>query len=110
MATFKALILKGTIHLKNDNTKNIKIRITHNRKAEYISTDLYINPDNFKNGSATGTNAPFINMRITDYIGLYQRRYLKLGDMAERLSVKELRDEIINENTKTEQTIAILLR
>lgn len=100
MATFKAVILTGGVHLKSDNTTNIKIRITHNRKAEYISTDLYIDPDNLKNGSATGTNAAFINMRITDIIGLYQRRYLKLGDLAEKLSAKELRHEIIKNNTE----------
>ena len=92
MATFRAIVLKGEIHLKKDNTTNIKIRITHNQKTEYISTDLYIHPDNLKNGNATGTNSAFINVRILDYLQIYQRRYLKMGDMAEKLTAKELRD------------------
>ncbi|NCA79962.1 MAG: hypothetical protein EOM76_07245 [Sphingobacteriia bacterium] len=98
MATFRAIVLKGKIHLKKDNTSNIKIRITHNQKSEYIPTDLFIQPDNLKNGTATGTNAAFINMRITDYLQIYQRRYLKLGDMAEKLNVRELRDELLKDH------------
>jgi hypothetical protein len=98
MATFKAVVLSGVNHLKSDNTTNIKIRVTHNQKAEYISTDLYINPVNFKNGTASGLNSAFINMRTTDYIGQYQRRYLKLGDLAERLSAKELKAELLKDH------------
>ena len=97
MATFKAVVLKGEMHLKSDNTTNIKIRITHKQKVEYISTDLYINPDLFKNGSATGNNAAFINERITDFMLIYQRRYLKLGDKAEAMTVKELKSAIIKD-------------
>jgi hypothetical protein len=100
MATFKAVILSGKNHIKSDNTSNIKIRVTHNRKSEYFSTDLYIIPGIFKNGSATGTNAAFINMRITDYLQQYQRRYLKLGNMAEKLTAKELRDELLKDHTE----------
>lgn len=98
MATFKAVVLSGVNHLKSDNTTNIKIRVTHKQKAEYISTDLYINPVNFKNGTASGINSAFINMRTTDYIGQYQRRYLKLGDLAERLSAKELKAELLKDH------------
>ncbi len=47
MATFKAVILKGNVHKKSDGTTNIKIRLTHNRKADYISTDLYIVPGTY---------------------------------------------------------------
>lgn len=100
MATFKAVILSGKNHIKSDNTTNIKIRVTHNRKSEYFSTDLYIIPGIFKNGTATGTNAAYINMRITDYLQQYQRRYLKLGDMSEKLTAKELRDELLKDNTE----------
>ncbi len=47
MASFNAVILKSTTDLKNDGTTNIKIRMTHNRKLSYISTDLY---SPFRNG------------------------------------------------------------
>jgi len=98
MATFKAVVLSGVNHLKSDSTTNIKIRVTHKQKAEYISTDLYINPVNFKNGTASGINSAFINMRTTDYISQYQRRYLKLGDLTERLSAKELKAELLKDH------------
>jgi hypothetical protein len=45
------------------------IRITHNRIADYISTDLYIVPSDFdeREGIARyGKNKDFINYRITD--------------------------------------------
>jgi hypothetical protein len=69
MSTFKAVLLKGNNHLKEDGTSNIKIRITHNRIADYISTDLYIVPSDFdeREGIARyGKNKDFINYRITD--------------------------------------------
>ena len=47
MSTYKAVILKGKNHIKDDGSSNIKIRITHNRKADYISTDLYVIPTSF---------------------------------------------------------------
>ena len=58
MATFKAVILTGKKDIKEDGTTNIKIRITHLRKINYISTELYINPvqmDN-KTGQVKGKN------------------------------------------------------
>lgn len=100
MATFRAVIFQGDNHLKSDKTTNIKIRVTHNQKADYISTDLYINPDLFKSGQATGSNADYINMRITDYIGIYQRRYLELGNMVANMKVNELKKEIIKDKSE----------
>ncbi len=101
MATFRAVILKGKIHVKDDLTTNIKIRVTHNRKTEYCGTDLYINPDYFKNGYASGNNADFINMRILDYLNLYHRRYLDLGNMTAAMTVKELKKEISHDKTES---------
>ncbi len=101
MATFRAVILKGKIHVKDDLTANIKIRVTHNGKAEYYGTDLYINPDYFKNGYASGNNADFINMRILDYLNLYHRRYLDLGNMTSAMTVKELKKEISHDKTES---------
>lgn len=41
MATFKPVVLAGTSHIKSDGTKNIKIRIYHNKSSQYISTPYY---------------------------------------------------------------------
>lgn len=95
-----AVVLSGDIHLKKDKTTNIKIRITQNRKVEYISTDLYVNPNNFLNGNASGKNATFINSRIRDEIEKYYRRYLKLGSLGERYTAKELKDILSVEDQK----------
>ena len=100
MATFKPVVLKGEKHLKSDNTTNIKIRITHNGKADYISTVYYCNPDQLKNGSATGNNAKFLNERLADLVSLYNKRYLLLGEMAENMTVKELKTAILKEKAE----------
>ena len=102
MATFSACILTGPGQKKDDNSSNIKIRITQNRQVAYISTDLYVDVDDFKSGKAKGPNASFINMRITDYLQLYQKRYLKLGDLTEQMSAKEIREAVITEAGMTD--------
>ncbi len=91
MATFQAVILKGDIHVKQDKTTNIKIRITHNRKVEYISTDLYVHPELFEKGQVKGKNSSFINSRISDELSILNTRYLKMGLIVKKLTAKELR-------------------
>ena len=99
MATFKAVILKGEHHVKSDGTTNLKIRVTHNRKADYISTDLFVIPDKTKRGYSS-LNAEFVADRITDYISKYQKAYLRLGDRAKQYSVKELKKAITEDENK----------
>lgn len=96
MATFSAVILKGNIFIRQDGTTNIKIRITHNRKADYVSTDLYILPKSFVNGLAKGKNAPFINKRIRDELDKYEIRYFQLGSIVNKMTVKELKERLQN--------------
>ena len=98
MATFQAVILKGDIHVKQDKTTNIKIRITHNRKVEYVSTDLYVNPDNFEKGQATGKNSSFINSRIRDELSRLNTKYLRMGPVVTKLSAKELRQRLYSDD------------
>lgn len=45
IATFKPVVLSGKIHLKQDGTSNVKIRIYHNRELQYFSTKYYIEPN-----------------------------------------------------------------
>jgi integrase len=40
MATLKAVVLPH--HRKKDGTYNVKIRITHNRAVQYLSTNIYV--------------------------------------------------------------------
>jgi len=104
MATFQAVVLKGDIHVRQDKTSNIKIRITHKGKPEYISTDLFVHHKKFKKGQATGNDDSvlFLNGRIRDELKKYTDRYLKMGSLSERLTVKELKQQL-QEETSFEQ-------
>jgi len=96
MATFQAVVLKGKIHVRNDQKSNIKIRITHNQKADYISTDLYIYPKHLVHGVAKNdVDASFLNTRIRAEIEKYNTRFLKLGPLPDFLTVRELRERLM---------------
>lgn len=43
MATFKAEVYKH--QKRSDGTWNVKIRVTHNREKKYLSTSIYVKPD-----------------------------------------------------------------
>lgn len=104
MSTFKAVLLKGNNHLKEDGTSNIKIRITHDRKADYISTDLYIIPSDFEDKSGTarfGKNKNYINYRITDKLKEFRQLDIQLGDRKERMTVKEIKAIMTSGTTET---------
>lgn len=99
MPTFKAVILKGSGHQKSDGTTNVKIRITHNRKADYISTELYIEPSRFDIKSGTVKNGPnkaYINLRIAEYIQKYLKKDIEFGERRNLLSVKELKTYLLD--------------
>ncbi len=49
MATiFKSVVLEH--HKKQDNTYNVKIRITHNRQTRYISTNIFVTKEDMTRG------------------------------------------------------------
>ena len=106
MATFKAVILTGKKDIKDDGTTNIKIRITHFRKINYISTELYINPaqmDN-KTGQVKGKNRSIINLRITDWLLKCRKIDIELGESRNLFSAADIKAKILN-NSDPEQTI-----
>lgn len=99
MATFQAVVLKGKIHVRNDQKSNIKIRVTHNRKADYISTDLYVIPKHLTHGIVKNdVDATFLNERIRNEISKYNTRFLKLGPLPTHLTVKELKERLMRED------------
>lgn len=104
MSTFKAVLLKGNIHLKDDGTSNIKIRVTHNRKADYISTDLFIIPTEFDETAGVaklGRNREYINYRITDKLKEYRLLDIQLGDRKEKMTAKEIKAIMTSGTTET---------
>lgn len=97
MATITAAILRGDHHVRQDGTTNIKIRITHHGKVQYISTDLYVLPRKFFGGHAKGSddNATHLNSRIRDELTKYTNRYLRLGQITDILTAREIRDKLL---------------
>ena len=100
MSSFKAVIFTGESQIKSDGSINIKIRITHKRKADYISTDLFVLPDSFdKNAGVvkTGRNKDYINLRLTDHIQKYQRKDIELGERRDFMTVKQIKASLLEE-------------
>lgn len=100
MSSFKAVIFTGKNQTKSDGTINIKIRITHNRKVDYIATELYILPDSFDKSSGvvkTGKNKDYINLRITDHILKYQKKDIELGERRDYMTVKQIKTFLLEE-------------
>ncbi len=102
MATITAAILRGDIHVRQDGTTNIKIRITHRGRVQYIPTTLYVAPRKFTGGHVKGSdkNATFLNSRIRDELTKYTNRYLSLADEADILNASELRDRLTIDTTR----------
>ena len=95
MATFKAVVLKGKNDLKNDGTTNIKIRITHKSKVEYISTDYFIQPrfmDNKQGIVSGGGNHDYLNLQLTNKIQKYRLVCIELGEKLDYMTVKEIKN------------------
>jgi hypothetical protein len=106
MATFKAVILTGGRNEKTDGTTNIKIRVTHLQKINYISTDLYIDPTqlNKKEGVIkSGRNKDFINLRITDLLQKYRNADIQLGDRRDHMTVNDLKYYLLSGKSNSSQ-------
>ncbi len=102
MSIFKAIVLKGPNQVKSDGTGNIKIRITHNQKSDYISTDLYIqieNMDNKMGCAKAGKNKEFINFRISSLINGYMEKDIMLGDRRKYMSLADIKNHLLQENS-----------
>ena len=99
MATFKAITLSGIAHQKSDGTKNIKIRIYHNKSVQYIATDFYIEESFMgKDGqiSPLAPNSDVLNFELGELIQKYRGICIKLGST--RLSVMsciEVKEQIV---------------
>lgn len=98
MATFKSVVLSGKAHLKNDGTKNIKIRIYHNKEVQYISTPHYVE-ESFLGSDGNIIQlypaADILNRDLTEIIQKCRAVCINLGaSRLARLSCKELREQI----------------
>lgn len=104
MSSFKAVVFAGENQRKSDGSINVKIRLTHNRKADYIATDLFVLPDSFDSKSGvtkSGKNKDYINLRITDYIQKYQRKDIELGDRRDFMTVKQIKAYLLEDKKRS---------
>jgi integrase len=99
MATFKAVILNGKAFEKENGTTNIKIRITHKGKQDYVSTKYFVPVSTEKKtyfdnitGLAKGLpEAKFINDQILITISGYVKAEAELGDSANFMTVQQIK-------------------
>lgn len=99
MATYKAVVLQGGRHVKEDGTTNIKIRIYHNRSAQYIPTGHYILPEYLSESGEvlpSHPSAEILNYDITNQIQKYREISIKLGTERLRfMTALDLKQEIL---------------
>lgn len=99
MATFKPVVLTGNIHLKQDGTTNIKIRLYHNRESQYFSTNHYINPAMLDKASGIISplvdNCELLTYDINETIQKLRGVYLRLGNArTQYMTCADLKKEI----------------
>ena len=98
MATFKIITLSGDLHLKADRTKNIKVRIYHNKSVQYISTAYYIEESFLDKSGLINIlypHADVLNYELGDLIQKYRGVCIKLGTTRLSLmSCTELKEQI----------------
>lgn len=98
MATFKAVTLAGNTHIKSDGTKNIKVRIYHNKSSQYISTPYYVEEKYLKDGVVSGEyrDSELLNFELSNLIQKCRSICLKLGtERSSRMSCSEIKEQII---------------
>ena len=109
MATFKAVILSGENFIKTDGTTNVKIRITHKGKQQYVSTKYFVPVNTEKKifwDHATGraknfTDAKTINDQVHNIINSYIKTEALLGDSANWMDVNRIKAEITINKSNT---------
>lgn len=91
MANLKLVIRKG--QTKENGECVIYTQITHRGSAEWISTGIYVLPQNFKatrvyGGKGGDPNASMKNIQLNEIITKYGRKLLNLGEKANSLDVR----------------------
>ena len=99
MATYKAVVLKGTNDKKSDGTTNIKIRITKGKSTNYLATDMFILPsymDNKAGAVRLGPSKDFINARIAGLLKTYREKDMELSDRRDYMTVSEIKQHLLS--------------
>ncbi|MBN2786931.1 MAG: phage integrase SAM-like domain-containing protein [Paludibacteraceae bacterium] len=98
MATFKPIVFQTQNHQKSDGTTNIKIRIYHNGKSQYIPTPYYIKKEYLSNDgtiSKSYSNAEILNFELCEMLQKYRAICIKLGHArCARMTSIELKEQL----------------
>ena len=99
MANLKLVIRKG--QTKENGECVIYTQITHRGSAEWISTGIYVLPQNFKatrvyGGKGGDPNASMKNIQLNEIITKYERKLLNLGEKANSLDVKVIKNFLLS--------------
>lgn len=99
MATFKVITLPESTHRKAEGTKNIKVRIYHNKSVQYISTAYYIEESFLDKSGLINIlypHADVLNYELGDLIQKYRGVCIRLGTARLGLmSCTEIKEQII---------------
>lgn len=103
MATYKAVVLSGEKQENAKGEKNVKICLTHKRRAVYIPTVFYVKKSQIGNDGKIKyhSNANYINASINATILKYQKKDLELGLDIEAMTAMDLKKHHANETELT---------
>ena len=94
MATFKATILKNKI--RQDGTYNVKIRVTHERKTSYISTEHYVSKKQLTRDLEIKDD--FVLHALRTRIIDYREKIIKLSGKIHLFSAGQLAEWLVKES------------
>lgn len=96
MATFSLVIVPAK--KLSDGTHKIRIRVAHNSDTRFITTEIVVRENEFKNGKIVQRpDKDFLNVKLQEWYNTYFKRYLEL-EHADSLSCAQLVKMITNPN------------
>lgn len=109
MATFKPVVFSSHNHIKSDGTSRINIRIYHNKKSQYISTDYFINPNFLLKSGEISEEYPdcdHLNFELQEVVQDYRKIIIRLGrQRLQLMTCKDLRDYLTSATNAVDEFI-----
>lgn len=87
MATFKASL---SPHKRQDGTYNVRVRVIHNRKTKFITTNLYASAADLTKGEKKKIKNETINYAIENLVRSYREKCNKYSATLQDMSVSEV--------------------
>ena len=104
MATIREVILPN--QKRDDGTWNVKIRVTHQRKVNYISTQHYVGAKQIRTDYSI--KDPIILKSLNPILDDYRTKISELGPKLELYNLPRLIDHLTNKAVKTAEQINVI--